>query len=313
MTNNTLTLASSQPAKLPDPNCGSCNKAGRQQPLEQAVLPPIALNAPETAVETDLFGRPLNRRQRALDEALADRQRNWVVWPLIADGLDLPDSAMFPWHRYSAAFRCGITCSVYCGVSDGMLSLARKSRLSLSKIGISTRPNLAGRMAEANTDRYGSLHEEDGRIVDSAGFDTWEPVRLPPAGEPGHPSPVERLARVLNVSLPNSMTVEAFDAAFTAMLNPCRVDCWIDTPDGERHCARLDIDPRTLRRMTAHVNPDGSVRLKRTKEIYIFRLREDTNRLIAAIESLIAKHLLSTTTDNEATPVTDPSKIRKRP
>ena len=313
MTNNTLTLASSQPAKLPDPNCGSCNRAGRQQPLEQAVLPAVVPVASGTTVATDLFGRPLDRRQRALDEALADRQRNWVAWPLIADGLDLPDGAMFPWHRYSEAFKHGTALCVYCAVSDGMLSLARKSRLSLSKIGISTRPSLAARMAEANTDRYGSLHEQDGRIIDSEGFDTFEPVRLPPAGDLGYPSPVERLARVLMVSLPVSMTVEAFDAAFTAMLDPCRVDRWIDTADGERHCARLDIDPRTLRRRTAHVNPDGSVRLKRTREIYVFRLREDTNRMIAAIEGLIAKHLLSTSTDDKAAPVTGPSKIRKRP
>jgi len=301
--------AASPSSPLLDTDLGSCGRAGRQQPL--ASLFEVGTRTDSITVDssvagtmrpatiavspsgTDLFGRPLDRRQRALADGLTARKRNWVAWPVIGAGCNLPDGRTFNWLPYSADFRSGTSVTVYASVCDGICDLGKLARLSLAKLGISTRPDLTVRMAEANADRYASLHEKDGKIVDEAGYESWEPLRLPPQEGPSYPSPVERLPRGLLVSLPVSMTVESFDAAFTALLDPCRLDRWIDTPDGERHCARLEVDPRRLRRFTAHVNADGAIRLKQTSELYVFRRREDTDRLVTAVEGLIAKHLLT--------------------
>ncbi|MBY0611101.1 MAG: hypothetical protein K2P80_02845 [Beijerinckiaceae bacterium] len=298
-TGSPTSIKAGEPEPRPplDRDLGSCGRAGRQHlAAVPATATPIEHHAgsdrdPAKRLETDLFGRPVNRRHQALVEGLAARKQAWVAWPVIGAGLDLPDGRAFDWTPHSSAFHSGATVSVYAALSDGCASLGKYGRLALSKLGISTRPDLVSRMVEANVDRYASLCESDGHIIDDPGFDSWEPLRLPPMQGVAYPSPVERLPRSLLVSLPSSMTVAAFDQAFTAMLHSCRLDSWIDTPDGEHHCARHDIDPRRLRRFTAHVNADGAIRLKQSCELYIFRRDVDTDRLVAAIEGLIARHL----------------------
>ena len=290
------------PFKAPDTDLGSCARAGRQQP-------DLAEQIEAAAGATDLFGRRLDRHQRAIADGFAVRRQNWVDWPVIGAGIDLPDGRAFDWSPHRTYFRNGTSVSVYVSISDGLCNLGKSARLSIAKIGISTRTDISPRMTEANADRYASIHEADGRLIDADGFDSWEPLRLPPAAGPAHDSPVERLSRVLVVSLPLSLTIEAFDAALTTLLDPCRLDRWINTKDGELHCARHDVDARALRRMTAHQNADGSVRLKAVRELYVFRRREDTDRLIAAIEGLIARHLLSLD-DPAGTAVITLSKIR---
>ena len=245
MTTKTLAQAIEPSTSPPDTDLGSCGRAGRQQPI-------VAAPSHEVIVvgETDLFGRPLDGRNRALADGFAVRRQNRGAWPVIGAGLNLPDGRTFEWSPFGAQFRSGTTAVVYASLADGLCDVGKTARLSLAKIGISTRPDLTARMAEANADRYGSIYESDGRIVDEPGFNTYEPLRLPPHQGPEYLSPVERLPRALMVSLPASMSVAMFDAAFTEMLMSCEVSCWIDTPEGERHCTRLEVDPRQLRRFT---------------------------------------------------------------
>ena len=292
--NKTLSIidASSTPAKAPpsvkrpDTDFGSCGRAGRQQPATIAAQKLVA-------GDRDLFGRPLDRRSRALAESFALRRQNWIDWPVIGAGLNLPDGRSFDWTPHGTDFRNGTSIAVYASICDGLCDLGKVARLALAKIGISARPNLTARMAEANVDRYGSLYESDGRIVDEPGYDSWEPLRLPQETGPFRLSPVERLSRVLMVSLPASMSVEAFDEALTRLLAHCELSHWIGTADGERHCARLDVDPHRLRRQTAHINATGTIRLKRSRELYVFRRDVDTDRLVMAIEGLIVRHLMA--------------------
>ena len=93
------------------------------------------------------------------------------------------------------------------------------------------------------------------------------------------------------VSLPTGFDAKGFDDALTAALDHCRVDKWIETPDGQHYCARHEVDPRTLHRLTAHINADETIRLKKAREIYIFRKKEDIDLLVRLIEGLIARHL----------------------
>ena len=267
-----------------DADLGSCGRAGRQQ---QAAPAP----APCNDGPTDLFARPLNRRQQALNESSAKRGGRWIEWPKIGADLDLPRGETFDWAAHSGAFADRATTSVYVAIADGLCDLGKASRLCLAKIGTSTRPDLKYRMAEANADRYGSLHHAEGHIVEAEGFTSWEAVRIQHPTGSDYPSPVESLSRSLMVSLPTGFDAKGFDDALTAALDHCRVDKWIETPDGQHYCARHEVDARTLHRLTAHINADETIRLKKAREIYIFRKKEDIDLLVRLIEGLIARHL----------------------
>ena len=266
-----------------DADLGSCRRAGRQD--EAAPVP-----VPRNDGPTDIFGRPLDRRQQALNTGFT-RGRGWIEWPKIGAGLDLPQGETFDWAAHSDAFAGGATTSVYVAIADGLCDLGKASRLCLAKIGTSTRPDMKYRMAEANADRYGSLHHAEGHILEAEGFTSWEAVRIQDPTGSDYESPVESLSRSLMVSLPSGFDAKAFDDALTAALDHCRADKWIETPDGQHYCARHEVDARTLHRLTAHINADGSIRLKKAREIYIFRREDDIHLLVRLIEGLIARHL----------------------
>ena len=266
---------------------GTCGRAGRQKPGQ----PSLAAKPLDPSL-TDMFGRPLDRRQNAIDQGVAARRRNWVDWPSLAIAPDMPAIDSFDWAAYAADFRAGTEVGVYIAVSDGLISTAKAARLSLAKIGMSKRADeLSARFAEMNADRYGSLHMQNGRMIEDTGYDTYEPLRLPSATELARPSPVERLTRSLSVRLPASLAADVFDGALNAMLLPMLVSHWIETADGKRFAANQGIDSQFLLRFTGHILPDGSMRLKKAQEIFVFRRRQDTDKLVEGIERLIAKHL----------------------
>jgi hypothetical protein len=198
----------------------------------------------------------------------------------------------FDWSNHTMAFQNSQTICVYIAICDGLCTLAKTSRLTLTKIGISRRVDVNARMMELNTDQYGAICCIDGKWQQDEGFSNWEPVRLPHSTEPTHPSPVERLPRSLLVTLPKTLSIEAFDAELKRTLEKCILKNWINTQDGEIHSARNTIDRARLKRFTAHSNADGSIRLKESEEIYIFRKKEHTELLIKAIERIIADHLV---------------------
>ncbi|MBX9651060.1 MAG: hypothetical protein K2X57_28825 [Xanthobacteraceae bacterium] len=267
---------------------GTCGKAGLQRP----VLPPIASSADPGLL--DMFGRRLDRRQRAIDASMATRRKGWVDWPSLALPPDLPDGRSFAWAPYTEDFHAGTRVAVYIAVCDGLISTSKAASLSCAKIGFSTRPDdLASRFLELNQDRYGSLRMLEGRMLEDAGYDSWEPLRLPASGHT-HDSPVERRPRSLIVSLPASMAVDLFDDALNAMLAPMLVSTWIEMTDGKRFAEHHGFDPEALHRFTAHTFPDGSVRLKKAQEIAVFRRKQDTDKLVMAIEGVIARQLEQT-------------------
>ena len=306
-------LSPSASASRPSPrDFGTCGRAGRQRPADPSSVP-----KPIDATLTDTFGRPLDRRQRAIDASVAARRGNWIDWPGIAILPNTPDVRTFEWAAYTDDFHTGTAVCVYIAVCDGLLGIAKAARLSLAKIGLSTREDdLLARFAEMNADKYGSLHMQDGQMIETTGHDTWEPLRLLSAIAPAYPSPVERDARSLSIRLPASMPADAFDVALNGMLAPMLVSNWIETSDGRRYAALHDVVPQSLHRFTAHNLPDGSVKLKKAQEIFIFRRKEDTDKLVKGIEGLIARHLTKTalsptwslTSRNDTPPALDQQK-----
>ncbi len=267
---------------------------GRLRPdTADAIVASLKIN--QVGGPKDLFGRPLQRHADALAEAGAGHvMRNiWISWPVIQLDETLPDGHCFNWQAHAAAFENSTSVCVYVAICDGLCTLAKNSKLTLAKIGISRRLDVNLRMMEINTDQYGSIGHVNNVWQQDTGYTNWEPVRLPTSSEPTHPSPVERLPRSLLVALPSSLSVDDFDLKLKTALSSCILSSWIETTDGELHCARQNIDRDMLKRFTAHQYADGKARLKTSEEIYIFRKKEHTDLLVKAIEGIIAAHLMT--------------------
>jgi hypothetical protein len=149
---------------------------------------------------------------------------------------------------------------------------------------------LANRMQELGRDRYASEWICNGEYVSEPdGFDKWFPSHLFVAKSPASNSPVIIGPRALTVKLPRTMSAEAFDRDFDAEIRKAAIDRWVMSEEGARHCAFVDVDPAVAQRATPY--PYGAaVRACPAREITVFRIREDADRLVNIVERVILKH-----------------------
>ncbi len=270
----------------------------------------------QTAIQksrTDLFGRAIDRHDTAVREAARTTQKTWssrqgkmITWPLIGQTKPFSDllsssqggslnAHSFDWSRYAHAFESVTPIAVYIATCDALCDLGGSAKLPITKIGVSERIDLVDRMEELNAVRYGSICRDAlGNCQIGAGFDNWHPSRLPHSAKPLHDSPVEWTQKRLLVSLPNSLSTQDFDLALKKEIAASIVFNWASTSDGRLQCARADLDPRALQRYTAYTNDDGSLRISRCDEVYVFRSAQDPAILISIIESIILRHLMDT-------------------
>jgi len=81
----------------------------------------------------------------------------------------------------------------------------------------------------------------------------------------------------------------SFDTDFDAEIRKAAIDLWVMSDEGARHCAFVDVDHAVAQRATPY--PYGAaVRACPAKEITVFRIREDADRLINIVERVILKH-----------------------
>ena len=262
-------------------------------------LNPVPTIAHETApskrqagsAQLDLFARPVDRlsHQIAIAANRGPSQNHGNLWPTIQRSACLPDPMTFDFAAHTAAFE-GSTVNVYQACSSGLARLAREARLFVMKIGATVRDPFA-RLRELNLDQYASLMLGPDGYERGQDWQNWEALRIfAPDAARAAISPVECLPRCLRVSLPKGLSPEAFDMALREVLDPARLDRWIDTPNGDLYCRRHGVPKSALRRFTAHHRQDGELVIRPATELYIFR-REDAPLLIELIESVIARHL----------------------
>ena len=169
--------------------------------------------------------------------------------------------------------------------------MAARLRLPLYKISTVSPGRLNERIHELRADQYGAEHHDDGRyVLDRGGYDDWFASHnyLPRDAAPH--SPVKIHPRALTVHLPVGMTDAMFDAAFDHEIRKGAVDRFVATPEGIAHCQALGVNPAVAMRGTPY--PMGaSARHSPCAEIAVFRIREDSDRLVTIAERVVLRHL----------------------
>jgi hypothetical protein len=213
-------------------------------------------------------------------------------WSRIGGKEDLPATDhIFSSPAYRNLFRSHSAREIYVGACPGLARNSAAFKLPLYKISTVAPGRLPERLRELNADEYGSEYIADGQYVDdSDGCDKWFASHIYTKKPPAPNSPVEIQPRALTVHLPVTMTAAAFDAAFDHEIRKAGIDQFVLSAEGAAHFEALGIDPSVAQRHTAY--PLGSaVRHSACLEIAIFRIREDSDRLVAIAELVVLRHL----------------------
>jgi len=206
-------------------------------------------------------------------------------WPRTGGKEELPSTAdILASRAFRKAFRSRFAREIYLGASTGLARLSAILRLPLYKISTVSPGRLNERIYELRNDRYGAEHHDDG------GYDDWFASHIYVTRDAAPDSPVEIHPRALTVHLPIGMSDAMFDAAFDFEIRKGAVDRFVATPAGTAHCQALGVNPAIAMRGTPY--PMGaSARHSPCAEIAVFRIREDSDRLVTIAERVVLKHL----------------------
>jgi hypothetical protein len=224
--------------------------------------------------------------------AKAGRPCPQADWPRIGGKEELPSTAdIFASRAFREAFRSCSAREIYLGASTGLAGLSALLRLPLYKISTVAPGRLNERIYELRADQYGAEYQDGGRhVLDPDGYDDWFPSHIYVTHDAAPDSPVEIHPRALTVHLPTTMSVAMFDAAFDYEIRKGAVDRFVSTPEGIAHCQALGVNPAVAMRGTPY--PMGaSARHSPCAEIAVFRIREDSDRLVTIAERVVLKHL----------------------
>lgn len=237
------------------------------------------------------------RRIKPKQSAAAVTEHLPTQWPALGGygQTPLPSSA-FTDPVFTANFELGFTAYVYaagCGQNfanpahaGGLLGLARDLRLPIFKIS-ATCGDLRDRLDEVNADRYGSESNGPDGPVCQFGFDAYTAQILLPDRRPLDQSPVSIQTRCLEVQLPASLSLRAFEKALHEAMARSSLNRWLDTPDGRDHCDMLGLKAADQKRYTTYAFGAGQ-RRSAAEELYIARPKgRDAGRLVGIVERII--------------------------
>lgn len=173
------------------------------------------------------------------------------------------------------------------GARDLAIALGR----TVYKVSTTSPDNLWRRMHEMRCDSYGAVWMENGEWVeDMAGWRNWFASQLKlNLRQPSPGAPVEVGLRTISVRLPDGMSPANFDEAFDRRTASACLDDWAASDDGLAHCKQNRLDPHRFRRHTAYPGGD-TPRLSPAREIAVFSVFLDTDRLVQIAEEIILEH-----------------------
>lgn len=247
--------------------------------------------------KSEKTSKPALRRIREVGSTAAVTHFVNTRWPAIG-GQDLKvlPARSFLDPEFTDAYQPGQIAYVYvAGSGDtlkapeqptGLHGLARRLALPLFKISATGSENALARIEEINLERYAGMHEAESGPACDPGYDLWRLVLIHAARKALPGAPVEARPRILRVALPLGLSVIAFEKELHRRLSPTALRRWIASPDGLRHCADLDLDPREGMRLTGY-NVGEVDRVSRADEIYIFKPRLDGWRLLTVVERIV--------------------------
>ncbi len=257
----------------------------------------------------DADTKPRSRRQtmsRLLPEGSGGAVDVWLPtrWPRIGGVALAPlPATAFTDPAFVEPYRPGMLTAIYaagCGFdhantgATGLVGLARRLKAAVHKVSTTTQTDLRSRLRELNRDHYGALTTSaDGYPASDLGFNTWMLQHILPVGGPLPGSPVAIGDRCLTVRLPSDLTAREFDKQLAARMEGARLNGWLDTADGRKHCAILGITPDQFKRGTTY-RFNGGMRRSDDAEIYFFRPKtDDADRLLRLAEAIVHQHVMT--------------------
>ncbi|MET3889005.1 hypothetical protein ABIE41_000081 [Bosea sp. OAE506] len=243
---------------------------------------------------------------RLLPRGSAGAVTEWYPtrWPRIGGQAvtTLPQDA-FVRPAFVTAYRPGRLVHIYaagCGedhrmtMATGLLGLARRLRMAVHKVSVTAQVHLRDRLRELNGDRYGALTTSpDGHLASDLGYDNWMLQHILPQAGPLEGSPVTLTERALAVRLPDDLSVREFDKRLHHRMRNAALNPWLNSAEGQDHCALLGIAPEQCMRATAY--SFGEVmRVSEAQEFYFFRPKSrDAERLLRIAEAIIHDHVVN--------------------
>jgi hypothetical protein len=259
--------------------------------------------------DADVANTTRSRRtpmSRLLPEGSGGAVDVWIPtqWPRIGGVALAPlPATAFTDPAFVEAYMPGMLTAIYaagCGFdhantgATGLVGLARRLKAAVHKVSTTTQTDLRSRLRELNADRYGALTTSaDGYPCSDLGFNTWMMQHILPVGRPLPGSPVAIGDRCLTVRLPADMSAREFDKQLAARMEGARLNGWLDTADGRKHCAILGIAPAQFKRGTTY-RFNGGMRRSDDAEIYFFRPKtDDADRLLRLAEAIVYQHVMT--------------------
>lgn len=200
-------------------------------------------------------------------------------------------------HHYVPGGRVAIY-AAGCGLdhvntaATGLIGVARRLMAAIHKVSTTTQTDLRNRLRELNQERYAALTTSaEGYPCSDLGFDTWMMQHILPARGGLDGSPVAVGDRCLVVRLPHDMPAREFDKQLANMMWKAKLNVWLKSQQGKRHCGLLGVAPAEIARGTTYRFHEG-MRRSDGEEIYFFRPKStDADRLLRLAEVIVHRHV----------------------
>lgn len=178
----------------------------------------------------------------------------------------------------------------YVATCAGARRLAGQIQMPVAKISTCRAGRLTRRLHEQSDDAYGAGYMCHGEVVIEPGWDSWDAVLLRPVVSPSPGSPVTVGPRSIQIALPNVMSEAQFDELWDAETRLAAIDVWAKTEGGRSQLKKVGADPARVRRRTVY-QIDAEPRISATRELCVYRLTQDTDRLVQIAERIILRVL----------------------
>lgn len=192
--------------------------------------------------------------------------------------------------------------TIYVAGCHGVRDLARALGHPIYKVSCTSPSGVWRRMQELRNDSYGAAWHRDGEPVeDLNGWNGWFASQISTGYRPPSPgAPVEVDARSITVTLPLGMSPEEFDERFDRRVASACLADWSLSAPGLAYGELLGLDLQRFRRHTPYASGDVA-RLSPAREICLFSIFDDGDRLVQIAEEVVLEHLGLPHTSSEPT------------
>lgn len=217
--------------------------------------------------------------------------KSGVQWPRAGGhGFQRAKRELFQSAAFLERYRPGVERLIYVATCPGARRLAGEIQMPFAKISTCRAGRLPKRLDEQSNDAYGAGYMRGDELVIEPGWNSWDAVVLRPIEGPSPGSPVSVGARCILIVLPDVMDEAEFDALWDEETCLAAIDVWSRTEAGKSQLAKIGVDPAKAQRRTVY-HIDTKPRVSATRELCVYRLSQDTDRLIEIAERIILRAL----------------------